>query len=363
MSKKFCCLYPILGLLTLLVLTLATPAVLGLIFHDIEPFDDSDFTITAATIADEDNAYFDLLALQDTEVPDEIDAEVKAHLSGEKWDEAFVIQTLADYSTQLQQFEDAAAKPAFQDPDFIEPAADTLIADSDLIITFFSFVRLNSLHALALMKAGQEEKALHLSFLSIDLGAKMMDSKSPLYYWLIGRAVQKQGLDTLDQILPEITGSSLLQEYTAKLPDYELTDEAILQAFKGDYSLASGVFKTINQNPELLEQFAGIGDEELLVIHFLYYDGWSFYYHPNESKKAYYEAIKVTADQILATCEPLPNDETRYPSPSDLSFYWSENALGKIVVSGMSLNANGKLFCETRAQIEELEQQMTATRT
>jgi hypothetical protein len=362
MSKKSCCLYPILGLLALLVLTLVTPAVLGLIFHDIEPFDDSDFTIPAATLADEDNAYFALLALQDTEVPDEVDTEVRAILDGGEWDETFVIQTLADYSTQLQQFEAAAAKPGFQDPVFIDPSPDTLLPYSDLI-SFLHYVRLNSLHALALMKTGQEEKALHLTFLSIDLGAKMMDSKSSLMSWYIASTVQKIGLENLAQLIPDVTDPTLLQPYAEKLPGYTLTAEDITHAFKGDYSTIRGIFKNIDQNPELLEQFAGIGDEELFVIRGLYYDGWSFYYHPTESQKAYYEAMKAQAEEAVASCEATERPDTWVPTPSDFSFYWSPNALGKIVIEGMTLNASGKYFCETNAQLEELEQEIEATRT
>lgn len=343
-----------LAFAALLVLVLATPAVLGLIFHDIAPFDDSDFTLTALTLADEDNAYFDLLALQETKVPDEIDKEVLAHLSGEKWDDLFITQTLATYTTQLQQYEAAAAKPGFQDPDFIDPSPYTLLPYSDLM-TFLPYVRLNSLHSLALMKEGKEEESLKIAFLSVDLGAKMMDSKSSLMSWYIASTVQKTGLETLAKLIPDVTDPSLLQSYKEKLHDYALTDEDITHAFKGDYSLLRGIFKNIDQNQDLLEQVGSLNDEDIFAIHIFRYDGWSFYYHPNEVQKAVYDNYKTRARQATLSCESNIVDEIDAPSPSDPSFYWTENALGEFIVRGFSLRISGKPFCALNQQIKELE--------
>lgn len=342
-----------MGLLVLLFFALATPAMLGLIFHDIAPFDDSDFTITATQIPDEENAYFDLLTLQDTEVPDEVDTEVLTHLSGEKWDETFVIQTLANYASQLQQYEAAAAKPGFQDPDFIDPSPETLLPYSDLI-TFLRYVRLNSLHALALMKSGQEEKALRLAFLSVDLGAKMMDSKSSMMSWYIASRVQKIGLETLAQLIPDVTDPALLQPYAEKIHDYALTAEDITHAFKGDYSLIRGIFQNIGQNPDLLEQVGSLYEEDIFAIHIFRYDGWSFYYHPNEVQKAVYDNYKTKAEQATLSCESNTDDGIDAPSPRDPSFYWTENALGKFIVHGFLLRTGGKIFCELNQQIDDL---------
>ncbi len=77
-----------LGLIFIVIAIILLPFILGLFTKDIDPIDDSDLSLQIISISDKDNAYFDLIKIEDVLYePKEKAKEIQDMINGKMWEE------------------------------------------------------------------------------------------------------------------------------------------------------------------------------------------------------------------------------------------------------------------------------------
>lgn len=358
MHKKTFCLSVFLTIDFLIFVFLSLPFAMGLIFNDGEWIEDPAMQLEARSIPDEDNAYFELTSFAVEEIPDEINEKIMAHVEGKMWEEDFVKSTLTDYQSTLKTYKNAAAKNYFQDVDLANPKKTRMLeAIPDFYI--MDAVHLNSLAALALMKEDNETAAFEQAFLSVQLGQKIQESYGTLINYLIGENVKKKGLETLQKLSEEATDTELLKKYTKSLSEFYPQRTLLAQAYKIEFNVGINMLDFVKENPkEMKFVFQNIvyDDLEETIITLLEKIGWSFYYHPNESKMLYQEKVLDYLEKIdTLTCNSTEKLE-EFATPFGFTFYFTENVFGEYVVQNIiPMLVNGTRFCESEKLIKTVE--------
>ena len=351
MSKKSCCLYPFLSLVFLVLLFLGLPTVFGLIFPDDETVNDSDLTLSVISVPDEENTYFDTLLLKDLTTTDEIDAEIVLHLSGEKWDDAFVEGTLATYEKTLEVFAEAGQKTYFQDPATADPSQINLQTAIPTWTGGPNTARLNSLKAIALMKEGKEAEAFKQAFYAIQLGETVQASQTILITKLIGQTVTRIGLETVVSLVNLSTDSEQLQKTIEDLLKLPSMQNSMIAAYKVEYyfgsSMVDFVEDAVAEDPSEVTGLSQIPNDFAFIFTFLQKIGSSYYFHPKETKNDLAEVHR----EFIRLLEEKSCDEGAYPTGLDfepgVQFYFTKTAFGLLLEQMVTPRLSEARICRT----------------
>lgn len=294
---------------------------------DIPPIDDSDLSLKVITVPDNENAYFDLIKLENIVLKDDPTPDM---LSGIKWDNKVVSEIVTRNLQAYGYFTDAASKPKFQRPEAANPANVT----PNLVLTGLSSLRgmsrLSSLKAMYLAKQGKDKEAMEEALNSVIIGQKIEDSQLTLIEYLVAIAVKSIGLETIQRILvTSKLSSDDLKQYAQGLNQYYKNEDGLINSFKSEYQMQSWTINAmVNGNPEALAEYDSLNEDNL---EFSKKIKDSFYFQPNKTKLLFAEVARSNIKRVNQSCgEIKESDIPILASTSSIEKFNEENIIGKI---------------------------------
>jgi len=225
-------------LVAVVLFIILLPSILNLFAKDIAPFNDSDILLSKVNVPDNQNAYFDLIKLNNDlvyEPDDKFDVMIEM-IAGKIWDEQVAEEIVSRNTEAFEYFTEAARKPKFQDPAFADPANITLNTVLTPMNVWRKMSRVSAIRALYLEKQGNDKDAMDEALKSVKIGQKIQESQIYLFGYLVAMAMKSIGLETVQRIVVSSKLSDTeLVDYIQELDDFYENEEGLVDSFKGEY--------------------------------------------------------------------------------------------------------------------------------
>lgn len=330
----------LLGFLLLVVLVMITPAVLSLFFKDIPPVSAPDLALTKVTVPVADNAYFDMLKVQNAavEIP-QLGGDQSFFidvLAGRTWDQAVVDNAITKNAEALGYFADAAKKQSYQFPGFADPAnIGQAVYGYDSALSQWNISRTAVLYSLNLQKQGKEQEAFQQALNILHVGKIIQQSQTPLMGYVVGSNLKILAMQTLQILLANTKlPKEQLTQYSAQVQDSSTTVANLANAFKLEHASSIRLF-----NEDNILNDPVVRDEYSYLRGIVYWRAWvprSYYYQPNKIIKQWDEIDRAALAVATRPCpqidQPLvPHSYkfTGYQLAFWLRLYFLPNAIGQ----------------------------------
>jgi hypothetical protein len=313
---------------------------------DMPPVEDSNLQLQTINLSKEENAFYDLNKLYDTEKHQELISLknipagkqlVSDYLKSDGWDQKVVEQLLTDNKDALQYFTDAAAKGVFQLPD----ADSQSKIFSDMPVTplnnWREASRLSGVKAISLAKNGNDKEALDEAFKSIIIGNAIENSQGLL---------TDTGLNVLQKVISIIPQDSpLLAEYKLKLENYQTKGNSA--PFITEYLVSKQAWDDIDQGGN--NRF-GMFSKILIKNKFYYKKNLTLSYYFDFYNKLAIEAKKDCPEVKKVQGLSIPLEKNNL-----IKMYFTENVIGKYYAEIPELALNNVLEkkCATENKLKE----------
>lgn len=229
-------LYAIGIVIFLIILVYFSPIVLGLIFRDGPPPNDSDLRLQNISIPDADNAYFDLLRLATPDAPVYENVSLEVSKKEKPWDDKAVVEEVLNNTAAYKVFSVAAHKPKFQDPAFADDEKLDIYSNLPNLSSWRAASRASRFYALHLAKQGKHKEAMEEALNSVRIGQKIQDSQVLLIEYLVALAMKGIGLEIAQKLLTASTlSSNELRQYIREFEQYSENEGGLVSAFKLEY--------------------------------------------------------------------------------------------------------------------------------
>lgn len=349
----------LIGFGILVVLVMITPAILSLFFKDIPPVSAPDLALNKVTVPVADNAYFDLLKLDQATVDvsgvtDQLGF-INGVLAGVQWDQAVVDDALAKNAEALGYFADAAKKSSYQFPAYADPVNIDPINFLSLG-SVHTIGRLAALKAVNLQKQGKEAEAFQQALTMTHVGTVIEHSRTPLVGFLVGRRIEALGSQTLQRLLTDTKlTSAVLVPYAAQIQNSGTMSEDFSNAFKMEHMFRIGYIEEAVQrnHPDI----KNVVEEYQQAIPWRLWTPRSYYFQPN---KIISEWNDIDRSILAASTTPCAQQapEIQPPAPYStnmfrfwLRLYFLPNAIGQLLheVGFVSLGSARTVLCNDEA--------------
>lgn len=315
----------IIGIVIIIILVILLPCILNLFTSDIDPIDDSDLKLQVILIPDEENAYFDLIKIDDVLYqPEGRKKEIIDMANNNSWNQELAEDIISNNQKALELFSLAAQKPKFQNPilsnpDNIKPNIALPPLASWKIMSEYS-----SIKAIYLLKQGQNEDAIEEALKSIQIAQKIQESQLTFIEYLLAMAMRERGLKNIQNIISSVDiGSNILKEHNINMNSFYGNENGFINIIKGRYGWNAMIINAIET-----------GDVEMLQMM-----GWkirdkypknNYYFRPNKTKKLFMEEAKSIIKNANQYCNDiqLPKNNIELSS-SLIKNYLTENVNGE----------------------------------
>jgi hypothetical protein len=340
----------------LIIIVFVIPLFLSIVKgKDMPPVDDSTLQLQTINLSKEENAFYDLNKLYNTEKHQELISLknvptgkqlVSDYLKSDEWDQEAVKQLLTDNEDVLQYFTDATTKGVFQLPD----ADNQSKISSDMPVTplnsWREVSRLSGVKAIWLAKNGQDKEALGEAFKSIIIGNAIENSQSLLITHLVGISIKDSGLDILQKVISIIPqDSSVLSEYQSKLENYQAKGNS--SPFITEYIVSKQSWDNLEQGSN--NRFGTIS--KILIKN-------KFYFKKNLTAGYYfdfYNKLAIEAEKDCSEVKKIQGLTIPLEKNNLIKMYFTENLVGKYYVEIPELALNNVLEkkCATENKLKE----------
>jgi len=310
------------------LLNVILAAAIYFVTRDAPSADDADLLVERPEILDEDNAFCDFLLARDVlywpeDKPDQKRA--YAALSGDSWDEEFVVGLLERNAEALAHFADGLGRSGCR-----VPAAVLADEETPYLLPLRRIADQARLRCKWLFKHGEERQAFDTAMDIVRFGHMLVDSGDIIQY-TIGQAVKRMGLTELREMAAIANlRPKALAAYAEEVGAYRADGAALANSLRAYYlwtaDLVDGVASgriTPDDLPSAQSAVLAGG-----------YKGYLF--QPNRTRRIFAAAVRV----MIADAPGVYADRRPVPQPEGM------NELGlimmtRLVVSG---NAIGKIM-------------------
>lgn len=319
----------VLGIIFTVVAIILLPFILGLFTKDIDPIDDSDLNLQVISIPDEDNAYFDLIKIEDAIYePKEKVKEIQDMISGKMWDEKLAEEIISSNQRAFEYFSEASRKPKFQDPVLSNPKNINPSMVLPSLNSWRTMSGYSSIKALYLSKQGKENEAIYEALSSVYIGQKIQESQATLIEYLIAIVMKEGGLETVQNIIAlSNLNSDELKKYAQNLDQFYKNENGFISTIKGEYYMQSIIVDAlVNGDTEVLQTYT---EEQSRDISQKLKN--NYYFRPNKTKALFAEYARKNIENVNKFCNNIQDVDIKMQvPPSYLKAYFSENLIGKI---------------------------------
>jgi len=332
-------------LIVLLFILVTLPSVLGLIFKDIAPIDDSDLSLPTVSLPDSQNGFGDLMAASKALDTSYDTQQLRDIVAGAGWNAQFAAQAVASNTPALTALASAAQKPSFQDPTASDPSTVSVSTILTSLSPWRTLIRFNSLAALQLAHSGKSTEGIQTAMTGVDLAQKIETSQNFLIGWLVAVSMKTQSLQTLQNIIASTTVSTKdLKALAANLKPYNDDASGLVKADKLNYYEQKSTIEYLVHGDT---SDAGASGQALAISSQI--DRTNFYFHPNESISFLAGDIRQRIASAQAPCNALTESEPTKTLPSNLwLLYVTPNAIGKVIhdITAVSLDSAKVKACQ-----------------
>ncbi len=336
-----------IGVIVLLIIgLLSLPRFLNLFAKDIAPINDSDLQLQKISVADSDNAYFDLAKLSGVIYQPEGKLQTIIDMVvGKIWDSQIAEDIVLKNSQAFAYFTEAARKPKYQNPELADPiniTPNTVLTSISSISSWRPMARLSAVRAMYLAKQGRDKEALGEALNSVNIGQKIQESQASLIEYFIAMAMKGIGLHTVQKIIPssKLT-SGELKQYIQAMDKFYQNESGLITALKGEYYIHSWAIDSIvSEDTEALKLV--FGEEESQNPEITKKTKDNYYFKPNKTKLLFAEDAKANIKRANQFCGEIKDAEVKPLTPINLAkLYAKENAIGKILYDVMAISLTG----------------------
>jgi hypothetical protein len=342
----------ILGPIILVVISIfLLPIMLSLFFgKDISAVDYPDLRLETRLIPENENAFIDLNKIDSDKVTG---AQYTSDYFSDKteWDQVKVGEIWNQNKVWYGFFDTASTKDKFQSTILEKPEGFSLDRPLVLMNGWRTMSRVSALRAIYLSRQNDNEAAIAEALKSVKIGTMMEQSQADTITYLVGLAIEKQGLDALKKMVSKFSKEDM-QYLKNSLNDYNV------DVTYGHKSLYKGEFETAAASIELLSK--GAFDDALSNSGHYYnlvdMKKNNFYFKPNLTKSYFAEQARNGINTI-GNCNP----KEYVPMIADISssgikLLFTENAVGKVLVHtfDVSLQSLNDKVCNQQMTIQQL---------
>jgi hypothetical protein len=284
-------------ILGLIVLFFFIPIILGIIFRDIPPIDNSDLQLPVVIIPDDQNIYFNLVAKDEKTglmnkpkivfifTGSSTEQDLKDMVSGKKaWDEKVVKEFVFQNEKAFNQLSQVVNKKYFQNPNLIDQnkVTDIVIFSDETVLppvnSFWYFPYFGAVRAHYLIKQNKDKEAFDEMFNILRLAQKIQDSQLTFLQYFGARTMKERGLDFLQTTVASstLTAAELIQ-YSQEIDEFYNSRDGFAKAVKLEYHLWINNIDYRMTNKDSSQEIPSLPEG--------YFPSFSsFYFHPNEVK-------------------------------------------------------------------------------
>jgi hypothetical protein len=321
------------------------PGILSVFWgKDIPPVDDSTLQLQIINLPKEENSFYDLEKISTSINSENFPKDEKyliGYLKSDSWEQNSVEMLLNDNQQALQYFSEAAAKGKFQSPNTDNP--DKISADSPVVAmaSWREISRLSGVKAIWLAKNGKSGEAINEAFNSIIVGNAMERSQCDLVTYLVGVAMETNGLDVLQKVMSVIPKDYPdLQKYKMKLENY--TSISNPSPFEGEYLVSKKSWQEVISSKDV-----NAGLKYVLKNR--------FYFKLNLTVKYSFDFFNEIIAESQKDCSEVKEvkkfEELNREPDNPFKAYFTENLWGKVYTGIAALAFNNVI--EKRCQLEK----------
>lgn len=276
---------------------------------------DADLRVTRETLASGDNG-FKILQSATGNIwwPDDKQNELYSLVSETNWNDALAAETVEKNQAALAAIHAVLAAPGFQADEFV------ITDDMPYLGNFKRVSQVAAIQGNILFRQGKEQQAFEQAMKIVQLGRRMEESKGAFIHYLVGSAVQAQGLSVMRRWAGRThLKPAQLTELAERIGPYADDGTVLAIALKVEYQVAMqflvGLRSGKMQNPE----YGSLIRLKLLPV-----------FNFGKTKRLFANGTR----EIIAALPPpycdakLPNIGSDRPSPVKLIF--SGNAAGQV---------------------------------
>lgn len=332
------------GVVVLLIVgILSLPRFLNLFAKDIAPINDSDLQLQKVSVANNDNAYFDLTKLSGVIFePKDKSQTILDMVAGKTWDSQVAEEIVSKNSQAFAYFAEAARKSKYQNPESSDPTNITPNMVLAPINSWRQMARLSAIRAIYLAKQGKDKEALDEALNSVSVGQKIQESQVTLIEYLVAIAMKGVGLETIQKIIPSSKLTSAeLKQYVQELDKFYKNENGLIMAFKGEYHVQSWAIDSImSGDTEALKSVVGEEESQNPEIAKKIKD--NYYFQPNKTKLLFAEYARANIKSANQSCGEIKATEVKPLAPTNpAKLYTEENAIGKILHDVIAVSLTG----------------------
>lgn len=333
----------------ILLIRFVVPVVLNTFWgEDIAPINDSSMQLSVIDLPQAENSFYDLAKIKDVINLANVPADKRLaidFISSDTWDNSKVEALLNDNILTLQYFSDAASKQKFQSPETANP--DAISQEIVEMNSWRQAARLNCIKSIWLAKNGEEEEALKVGITVIAVGDSIEKSQANLITYLVGMALKKDALDTLQKVLSisNIDEQTRL-EYKNKLATYSLSNNSSIWKFEY-LSRKNAIIGFATGKYDLSETPA----PEYITLK------TGYHFKPNLSIKELFSYYSKLINDAKNPCilNNRKTSEINIKLSPKLKWYFTENAINKILMSTSDLALKQVLVNKCKIQEKYLK--------
>lgn len=334
----------IIGVIVLLIIALLSlPRFLNLFSKDIAPINDSDLQLQKVSVADSDNAYFDLTKLGGVIYePKDKSQVILDMIAGKTWDSQLVEEIVSKNSQAFVYFTEAARKPKYQNPESADPVNITPAMILPSMGSWRQMARLSVIRALYLAKQGKDKEALDEALNSVNIGQKIQESQGTLIEYLLAIAMKGVGLETMQKIIPSSKLTSAeLKQYAQGLDKFYKNESGLITSFKREYRFSvSAIDLVASGDTEALKLV--VGEEKSQNLEIAKKIKGNYYFQPNKTKSLFAEYARANIKSANQSCGEIKATEIKPLAPTNpAKLYIEENAIGKILYDIIAVSSTG----------------------
>ena len=315
----------IIGIIIIIVLVILLPFILNLFTSDIDSIDDSDLQLEVILVPDEENAYFDLMKIDDTIYePVGKRKEILDMVNNNAWNQELAEEIILNNQEAFELFTLAAQKPKFQDPVLSNP--DNI--KPDIVLPSLASWRImseySSIKATYLLKQGQDENAIKEALISVQIGQKIQESQLTLIEYLIAMVMKERGLETVQSIIISANiESNKLKDYNESMSGFYRNENGFINIIKIGYSWDAMMINAIETGDiEMLQSMGWEDGDE--------YPKNDYYFRPNKTKEFFIKEAKSIIKNANQYCNNIQLPENNIELSSSLiKNYLTENVKGE----------------------------------
>lgn len=326
-----------------IIIISSLPYILSFFTKDIPPIDTSDLQLQKVSIANNDNAYFDLIKLDSIIYePKDKSQTILDMVAGKTWDNQLAKEIISKNTQAFKYFNQAANKPKYQNPESADPANITLNTVLNPTKSWRPMARLSAIRAIHLAKQGKDKEALNEVLNSISVSQKIQESQVTLIEYLAATAMKSIGLETVQKIIPSSKLTSTeLKQYAQELNKFYKNENGLIMAFKNEYHFRSLVIDSVVSGATEALKFA-IGEEKSQNPEIAKKIKNNYYFQPNKTKLLFAEYARVNIKNANQPCGEIKATEVKRLAPTNTTkLYTEENAIGKILYDIMTTSLTG----------------------